>query len=194
MRFFGKYFLYLVIWGSVVILTSIWKFAPLKKNGELDNAQNSRPTIILNVLEGFEATTAARSPSGVLDVIAISVTPLPSLTPTLTPKPTRTPTPTIKPVSANELEEMFTKYSQNNSIDRDLLKRIAICESGLNINARNGIYAGLYQFSENTWVSIRRAINADNNLNLRFNPEEAIRTAAFKLSTNGSSAWPNCSK
>jgi hypothetical protein len=37
-------------------------------------------------------------------------------------------------------------------------------------------------------------MNLDPNPELRFNPEEAIKTAAFKISTVGFSPWPNCGK
>jgi hypothetical protein len=58
----------------------------------------------------------------------------------------------------------------------------------------NGVYGGLFQFSSSTWISTRQAMNLDTNTELRFNPEEAIRTAAFKISTMGLSPWPNCGK
>jgi hypothetical protein len=67
-----------------------------------------------------------------------------------------------------------------------------VCESGLNIRATNGIYGGLYQFSANTWISTRQAMNMNTDQNLRFNAEEAIRTAAFRIATLGDRAWPNC--
>lgn len=35
-------------------------------------------------------------------------------------------------------------------------------------------------------------MNMDTNPALRFNAEEAIRTAAFRFSTDGPNAWPNC--
>jgi hypothetical protein len=92
----------------------------------------------------------------------------------------------------SQLEEWFTKYANKESVNRDLLKKIAVCESGLNIRATNGIYGGLYQFSANTWISTRQAMNMNTDQNLRFNAEEAIRTAAFRIATLGDRAWPNC--
>lgn len=71
---------------------------------------------------------------------------------------------------------------------------MAVCESNLKPHAKNGDYGGLYQFSARTWKSTRQAMNLDTDPNLRFNPEEAIKTAAFKISTSGLSAWPNCNK
>lgn len=126
----------------------------------------------------------------VLEYIVITETPIPTPTKTPTPIPTRTPTPL--PYTSSDYERWFTVYSDNQSINRELLKKIAICESGLNPNAVNGIYGGLYQFSTYSWISTRRVMNLDTNPQLRFNPEEAIKTAAFKIATQGIRAWPNC--
>lgn len=125
----------------------------------------------------------------------------PTITPTLThtptptpvpPTPTRIPTPVIV-VSAN-LDDLFTKYSNEYSVDKELLKRIAKCESGLNPNSSTSRYAGLYQFSEGLWVSTRTLMGHNSDSNLRFSPQEAIRTAAFMISQNHLGIWPNCSK
>ncbi len=125
-----------------------------------------------------------------LDIIVITETPIP--TPTKKP----TPTPTIKPTSipVGTFEDWFTKYSREQSIDRERLKRIAVCESGLNPDARFLDYGGLFQFATGSWISTRTNMNLSTDPNLRFNPEEAIRTAAFKVATEGLRAWPNCGK
>lgn len=112
--------------------------------------------------------------------------------PTPTPSVTLTPTPTPIPVTADHLDGWFTAYSNLYSVDRQLLSHIAVCESQLNPNAVNGVYAGLYQFSGATWKSTRNAMNLDPNPQLRYNAEESIHTAAFKLSTSGPASWPNC--
>jgi hypothetical protein len=131
-------------------------------------------------------------------------TPIPTLTPTptdtptpkptLIPTPTQTPTPTSVPVTSNQLDGWFTQYSNHYSIDRQKLWNIAVCESGLRPNATNGIYGGLYQFSASAWHSTRSNMNENPDPDLRFNPEEAIKTAAFKISVSGYNAWPNCGK
>ncbi len=131
-----------------------------------------------------------------------TVTPSPKPKPTLTPSPkprpsaTLTPFPTPTPIIATsqQLDSWFTHYSNQYSVDREKLWSIAVCESKLNANARNGDYAGMYQFSSNTWQSTRKAMNLDSNPELRFNPEEAIKTAAFKISAGGISSWKNCVK
>lgn len=92
------------------------------------------------------------------------------------------------------MDALFTKYAQEYKVDREQLKRIAVCESKLNINALNKAhgYGGLYQFSVATWKSYRKMISQDVNPDLRFDPEEAIETAAWMLSTGRATAWPNC--
>ena len=141
------------------------------------------PTATLN-----EATIMAYE----LDAVIITETP----TPTPTPKPTKTPTPTPIPrfIPAGALDELIVRYANKESVDPGLLKKIAVCESGLNATAVNGHYAGLYQFSESSWRSVRTRMNLDSNPQLRFNPEESIRSAAFKLAFGGRAAWPNCGR
>lgn len=127
-----------------------------------------------------------------------TITPTPTLTPTPTatntPHPTKTPTPKPTLVVGSQLLEWVNKYSSEMSVDRDLLLRIGNCESGMNSNSRYLDYGGIFQFSTNTWISTRKMMNLDPNPELRFNPEESIKTAAFKLSRSGAGAWPNCSK
>ena len=122
-------------------------------------------------------------------------TPTPTPTQTPTPTPTETPSPTPTTVSqpnGTQLDEWFTKYANEYHIDRALLHRIAQCESGFNTNSNNnGLYVGMYQFSESTWIGTRSAMGADTNPELRTNAEESIKTAAFKISQGGAGAWPN---
>lgn len=137
---------------------------------------------------------------------------LPTPTPTLTPTPTATPTPTPPPptatptpfptamptptpqpiVTSSDLETLFNQYSSQYNVDSQLLKKIAQCESGFNTNAAFLDYGGMFQFSSSSWSSTRVAMGQDPNPELRFNAEEAIKTAAYKISQNGVSAWPNC--
>lgn len=134
----------------------------------------------------------------VLDFNSPTPTPTPSPTPTPTPTPSPTPsptpTPTPYPVTAQQLDAWFTQYANHYSIDRSLLWNIAACETGLRNDAVNWIYGGMFQFSPNTWEANRSLMGLDTNPDLRFNPEEAIRTAAFVLSTRGPGAWPHCPK
>lgn len=118
-------------------------------------------------------------------------TPLPTSTPT--PIPTATPTPTPLPIiTSDDLEQLFQKYADAYSTDKELLKRIASCESGFNSNASFLDYVGMFQFSTESWASTRQSMNEDSNPDLRRNAEEAIKTAAFKIAHGGKNAWPNC--
>jgi len=165
--------------------------APMLVFASMNIAIKSSHSVVL----GVEATPT---------IVVVSSTPtqIPTNTPTNTPTPnptkkptpTKLPTPTILVVSATQLDEWFTKYSQHFSIDRQKLWRMAVCESNLKSNATNGDYAGLYQFSTRTWISTRKAMNENTDPSLRFNPLEAIKTAAFKISTDGLNPWPNCNK
>src|SRR5207302_1206885 len=118
-------------------------------------------------------------------------TPSPTPTNTPTPTPTATPTPTPQPTIAvaNDLETLFTKYSNEYHADKDLLKRIARCESGFNINATNSLYVGMFQFMEQTWTNIRKVMGLDANPDLRKNAEESIKTAAYMISHERKQAW-----
>ncbi len=138
----------------------------------------------------------------------ISLAKIPTIIPTFTPTPTNTPTPTLIPtptatpsptlipviILPKDLDDLFTKYSNEYNVDKELLKRIAKCESGLNPNAATSLYAGLFQFAKQTWNSARTSMKMDPDINLRFNPEESIRTAAFMVSQGHLGIWPNCGK
>ncbi len=101
----------------------------------------------------------------------------------------------LKVLSAtSDLESLFDKYSSEYSVDKNLLKKIANCESHFNSTSRNGDYGGMFQFSSGTWSGTRAQMGQDGNTDLRFSAEEAIKTAAFKISRGGSGAWPTCSK
>jgi hypothetical protein len=91
-------------------------------------------------------------------------------------------------------EDLFDKYGLIYGISKEKLKNIAICESGLNPKAINVFYGGLFQFSPSTWSSNRKLMGEDTDTDLRFNAEEAIKTAAFKMSRDGFGAWPHCGK
>lgn len=137
-------------------------------------------------------------------IISPTIIPLPTATSTPVPMPTATsvplPTPTAfpSPVQKNiqsapgDLESLFQKYSDEYIVDRELLKSIAACESGFNAGADTGLYAGMFQFAEQTWVSVRSQMGLDGNPELRKNAEESIRTAAYMVSRGRQSAWANC--
>lgn len=133
-----------------------------------------------------------------------TMTPLPTATPTPTPSPTNTPTPTPLPTATpsplptptsmpqSSYESDFDSASSQYNVSKDKLKKIAMCESGINPAAVNGPYGGMFQFASDTWVSTRRQMGRDENPELRFNAKESIDTAAYKISIGGENAWVNC--
>jgi hypothetical protein len=133
-----------------------------------------------------------------LPTLSPSPTPVPTTTSTPSPEPTDTPSPTSTPqtytITGPELDALFTKYSDQYKIDREELKKIAVCESHLNTNALNKSYgyAGLYQFSASSWQGYRKLMGQDPEPSLRFSPEEAVETAAWMISTGRIGAWPSC--
>lgn len=141
----------------------------------------------------------------------ISPTPFPTLTPTPTPEPTNTPTPTPKPkptptptlkptptptpqssVSSEQINGFIERFAGQYGVDPNVLRYIAVCESGFNPLATNLSYAGLYQFTSSTWIKYRNLLGEDINPDLRFNAEEAVQTAAFILSLGQTYIWPSC--
>lgn len=118
----------------------------------------------------------------------------PSLTPTPVPTPTQIPEPTSTPDvwSPASMEHWFAQYAGQFGADKNLLERIANCESHFNPNAINGDYVGMFQFSTSTWINYRSQMGMDTNPALRTNPEESIKTGAFLVSKRGSAPWPSC--
>ncbi len=136
----------------------------------------------------------------VLDIISITPSPIPN------PKPQK---PKLTQVASNPnaplnnqlvkniiapetIVSLIEKYAAEYGVDKNMMIGIAKCESGFRENAINGPYAGIYQFVSGTWISNRHAMGLDENLDLRYNSEEAVRTAAFKMSRDGFGAWPVC--
>lgn len=132
------------------------------------------------------------------------------ISPTETPSPSPTSTPDVvaqvasqeksRPAAVQNAPTKFNalidKYAGEYGADPNMMKKIAKCESGYNPEAisPSGAYHGLYQFVAGTWVSNRNAMGLDPNLELRRDPEEAIKTAAFKMGRDGYGAWPVCSR
>lgn len=131
-----------------------------------------------------KALARGQSTSGGDKVLADEATPIPTDTPTPTPPPAVT-----APV---DLDGLFSRFASEYSVDREQLKRIASCESHFNNDATNGDYVGMFQFAASSWSAVRSRMNADPNPDLRRNPEEAIKTAAFHISRGGQNAWPSC--
>jgi hypothetical protein len=90
------------------------------------------------------------------------------------------------------ITDLIYHYAEVYNIDKEQFYAIAYCESTLKPHATSGIYGGLYQFSPSTWVSNRNSMGEDPDIELRFDPEQAIKTAAYKISRDGTGAWPVC--
>lgn len=141
-----------------------------------------------------------------LTPIAIPLsTPIPTSIPTRVPQPKPTGKPQVlstkiesnilpKETAPNEVQILIEKYALEYKVNKDMMVHIARCESNFRANAINGPYAGVYQFLASTWKSNRAAMGKDTNPELRFNADEAVKTAAFKMSRDGFSAWPVCSR
>lgn len=110
-----------------------------------------------------------------------------------TPKPKPKPTPVPQPVvTSQQINEFIERFASQYSVDPNVLRYMALCESGFNPKAYHAGYAGLYQFGSVTWKNLRREIGEDPNPDLRYNAEEAIQTAAYTISKGKTSLWPNC--
>lgn len=122
-------------------------------------------------------------------------TPIPSSTPTPKPKPTKVPTPTVKPVTKYTSEQIYgftNEFGGKYGVNSDVIRHIAICESGFNPAAKNHMYAGMFQFDAATWKSFRKMMNKNPDPDLRFEAKEAVETVAFMLSIHREALWPNC--
>ena len=103
------------------------------------------------------------------------------------------PSPSPQPeFTSEEIHGFFEKYAKEYNIDLHIFRHIAVCDSDFNPSSQHLSYAGLFQFSPNTWIHYRNLMNKDINPDLRFNAKESARTAAYVLSINQAYIWPNC--
>ena len=181
MRNFLLSFLLLVLVGEIIALFVM-------------NGKTAKETVLAEatMIAGTPTSTPTLTPSPTL-------TPTPTPTETATPKPkptpTKTPTPTPVPqptVSSQQIYELINRFAGQYGVSPDVMRYIALCESGFNPAAKNSIYAGLYQFGVTTWKNLRVEIGEETDPNLRLNAEEAIQTAAYAISKGKTGLWPNC--
>lgn len=179
-----------LIYQNASSQTSLFiEFSQVEAFNIVQPASNPSPTSKPTITQ--ESSDQVLSEGLTIEEIIPTATPTPTNTPT--PTPTNTPTPTPQPiVTSSDLESLFGKYAGEYSVDKELLKKIAKCESGFNAGASFLDYGGMFQFSSSSWSSTRQQMNQDPNPDLRYNAEESIKTAAFKISVNGPSAWPSC--
>jgi soluble lytic murein transglycosylase-like protein len=167
--------------------------------------------LVVELVTLYEMNRSKSHTDILAETIEATITPVASLAATSIPTPTPTPVPTPevtlvptsspKPTPSQSPKTVYSSEQINIFIDRfsgmygvnpHLVRKIAICESGFNTYAVNGGYAGLFQFGTGSWSSTRRLLGKSGAPELRFNPEEAIQTAAFALSLGKAGLWPNC--
>lgn len=107
--------------------------------------------------------------------------------------------PVVETRSGNtdqDVVELIRKYASQYGANAEVMIAIARCESDLNADAvsPSGAYKGIYQFETSTWRSNRRKMGLSDDPALMFDLEEAIKTAAFKMGSDGYGAWPVCSQ
>lgn len=169
MKNFILFFLFLVIVGEVITLFFV-------------NRQKSKEKVLAKEIVFTPSPTPEITPS-----------PSPNPTPEITPSPVSTPSPILQPTfSSQQINEFITRFSAQYNVSPDILRYIAICESGFNPMSSKLSYAGLYQFGPVTWKNIRAEMGEDIDVNLRFNAEEAVQTAAYNLHINNAGIWPHC--
>ncbi|MEJ2441741.1 MAG: transglycosylase SLT domain-containing protein, partial [Patescibacteria group bacterium] len=94
--------------------------------------------------------------------------------------------------SAEEIHGFIERFAGQYGVDPNVLRHLAVCESGFNPLAVKLNYVGLFQFSPNTWIKYRQLMGEDIDISLRANAEEAVQTAAYVLSLGQTYIWPNC--
>ena len=105
-------------------------------------------------------------------------------------------TSTTITTSTTTINNLIDKYASEYKTDQGLMKKIIACESSFDPKAksRKSSATGLAQFILPTWKETRVEMNLDTNPELRTNAEESIKTMAFKLSTDGTTAWKSSRK
>ena len=158
--------------------------------------------VFLTVIPGAILIVKGEKSGKVLSLVSTPTptatpTPTPTLTPTPTPAPTPslipTPTPVLPPpISSQEVHAFIERFAAQYGVDPNVLRHIAVCESGFNPLASKLSYAGLYQFGPSTWKAYRIMMGENPNKDLRYDAEEATQTAAYVLSLNRGYIWPSC--
>lgn len=126
-----------------------------------------------------------------MPTIEIEVTPVATKEATISAAPKKPkPTPTKEPFET--VSHLIDQYSALYGLDVNVIRYLALCESGLRSNATNGKYVGIFQYDERTWKTLRQEMNLETNPDLRYSAEEAIKTTAYAISKGKTKLWPNC--
>ena len=161
---------------------------------------NSRPRVLqAEVSEKTTVTSTLSEPEG-----SLSRRPKPTstVTPTITPtlsEPeaalSRRPNSLVlpaPPATPEQIHALIERFAAQYAVGSDVLRYIAVCESGFNPLAVNVPYVGLYQFSSSAWIKNRELMGEDANPALRYDAEESVQTAAYIISAGKIYLWPNC--
>lgn len=185
MRRFILYFLTVVLVGELVYLGFVLKAKNQKKVLAEEIAATQTPS---------QTPSASASPTPILSP-SPSPSPKPSPSPTISPSPIPNPTQTPVPqpqFTSEQINGFIERFAAQYQVSADILRHIALCESGFNPLAFNSGYGGLYQFAFITWQNLRTEMGEDPEEVLRFNAEEAVQTAAYVLHKGSDGIWPNC--
>ena len=189
MKISPKHFLLGMIIGFVIFFTFVG--IGEKRQKDAVTVMGIQDEVTPTPVNEVETPTPSKTPT---DTPSPTPIPTPKPTPILTPTPSPTPTPSALPTSQPyDAISLVSKYAQEYGVDDHVLFTIGQCESGFNPTSVNGPYGGVYQFHYSSWASIRNSMGLDPDPDLRFNPEESIKTAAFKIARDGVEAWPACS-
>lgn len=82
-------------------------------------------------------------------------------------------------------------YASLYGVSSEFLSCIIFHESGFRpeVKNKNSSATGLGQFISSTWVSFRKRMGEDTDLELRKNPEESIKTLSWALSKGYKNHW-----
>lgn len=182
-----KYFL-----GVTLVLTfGMIGYFSMKRRGDRVVSLVSPIVEVATISMPPKATPTAATTASETAVLAITSTSATSPA-TLKTLPTPTLTTTPSPANSKDVNEYIDRFSSQFGIDPNVLRYVAICESGFRSNVTNGPYVGLFQFDSGTWKNIRKEIGEDTNPTLRFEAKDAVQTAAYAISKGKTKLWPNC--
>lgn len=176
----------------LVVFFVAWKIVWADQN-ENTSAELISPTVIVTPSVEIIASPSAMTILLASPSATVIASPSAKVSIKLTPSPTKIkakPTPIV--AASQEVNEFIERFAAQYGVDKNVLRHVAICESGFNSGATNGPYAGLYQFGTNTWQNIRKEIGEDTNPDLRYVAKDAVQTAAYALAKGRGGMWPNC--
>jgi hypothetical protein len=91
--------------------------------------------------------------------------------------------------------DFIWRASQHYGVDYNWLRRTASCETGgtfnPNVKSKNGLYKGLFQFSDGTWAWMSAQAGYEGYS--PYDPEAASMTAAWAFANGYRRHWPRCS-